>query len=337
MYAIIFWVIMLLMIPTSNLYSQENGDETVFSGAETEPAAENLEEGLVFGKIIFFPDKTSRPANDRHQVKVGEMVPVCIQLEGRNSPFIEELKEKTIGFRLILEDNSEPPHVLRIIVGNLFELMKPDDRGCFNASYKIPENTKKAVYQVADLLWATKENRYFSLRSHLYQFSQADELEVENPQEDIEPPQLIKISTKQTQLQGLKRSSAVLKATVEEKFYFQEGQSEIDWDTLRISYKFYLNQKFQKSQLAQCKINKKKKECRCQVETISPIDAWALNEVSYYLDSVTLQDKPGNLLKVEDPKELKEKSGANPIQFVFKLEKPLSEKFKKKFGGMSLE
>ncbi len=335
MYSIILWVILLLLIPSSNLFSQDLSGETVFSEVETARLIENLDEGKVFGNILFFPELTPRPANDRHQVQVGDIIPICIQLDGKDVPFLDQLKEKTVGFQLILEDNSEPPARMKVTVGNLFDLIKEDAQRCFRGNYTIPANTKSGVYQVSNLFWATKDNRFYSLRSHLYQFGRADELDIKNPLEDKEPPQLLSISTKQKGIQGYKKNSTVLRAFLEETFYFQEEKSEIDWSTLKISYKFYIDQKFKKSQLAQCKIHKKKQRVKCRVESVSPIYEWALNEVSYRLDHVSLQDKAGNLLIVNDPKVLKDKSGEAPIEFAFQLDKEVSKKIKKKLGQIS--
>src|SRR5262245_3507665 len=109
-----------------------------------EPApAESAPSGQ-FGEILFTPKAESQPSEslpseDRHTVNAGQTVQVCVRLSKEASPYLKTLSDKTMGLRLILEDSSEPPHQLVMVMGNRVKAMQPDLQGCYGGEWKIPD------------------------------------------------------------------------------------------------------------------------------------------------------------------------------------------------------
>src|SRR5262249_1832486 len=171
-----------------------------------------------YGEILFFPRSKegpeSQPSEERHSVSAGQTLGVCVRFTKEASSYLDHLSQNTIGYRLILEDSEDPPHRLEITLGNHQERMRPDAQGCFGEDWKIPDSTVPGIYQVADLLWATRDQSYYSLRSHLYEFSQVDELNIKNPNLDTEPPQLVGIKTYGIPPYKMVRYPGVLKVRV---------------------------------------------------------------------------------------------------------------------------
>ncbi|HEX5033596.1 MAG TPA: hypothetical protein VFW62_03880, partial [bacterium] len=59
-----------------------------------------------YGEILFFPEDSSRPADERHRVTAGQKIDLCIRLSANASAFLEQLQEKAIGFQLLMEDSA---------------------------------------------------------------------------------------------------------------------------------------------------------------------------------------------------------------------------------------
>jgi hypothetical protein len=278
------------------------------------------------GEILFFPDQQPRPANDRFEVKAGQEVEVCIKVEAKAHPLLEEVTTKTTGFRLVLEDNQTPPNAIVIQEEPKKNYLTTDARGCYVSRFKVPLLTAEGVYQAADLLFKLPGRGFVSIHQLLYDFSQADELLVHNPSSDTVKPSLVQISTLQQQVKKIARSFDFYKINVKQEFTFEETGSGLDPQTLKIYYKLLENGERTGIYLTQChKFFKKKNKFECKLELTRPQYQWEMNRLALQLDSIYLKDKAGNQLVLEDQAAFKKAAGETPIEFDFEKKVPASK------------
>lgn len=272
-----------------------------------------------YGELVFFPGVETRPSEDRHLVNSGQSVEVCIKLGEQVPAYLESLKKYAVGFRLILEDNQEPPHVLTVAWGDWLKWLRPDAQGCYSGQFQIPATAKSGLYQVADLLIATNDYNYYSLRDVLYDFSQVDELQIKNPSDDLEAPSLIAISTYNSQKGMLKMGGGVLRAKIQQIFAFKDEGSGIDKKSVRVFYQLRVDGDSKGFKEAKCK-RRPQGDFMCTLELREPFFEWSLREVSFELSSIRLQDKAGNLTVLQDSALFAQKAAGSPICFDFTRE-----------------
>jgi hypothetical protein len=232
--------------------------------------------------------------------------------------FLKELKKSAVGFRLIMEDNQEPPNVLTLAWGNWLQWLKPDAQGCFPGKAQISPEIRSGIYQVSDLLLGTSDHRYYSIRDYLYDFSQVDELEIHNPRDDLKAPSLTQIAIFGPKSHPMKYGGGVLSLRVQQLFTFQDKESGIDKKTLRVFYNLEVDGEDRGYKEAKCQAkNKNKEEFRCTLELREPYFEWSLRHVVLDLDSIYLKDKAGNQFILDDPKLFAEKAQGTPVSFEF--------------------
>jgi len=297
---------------------------------ESQPISLPLVEGNgdKLGEIIFFPGAESRPSEDRHPVVSGQYVDVCVKLNDRIPESLKLLKKYTVGFRLIMEDNQDPPQVLTVAWGDWLQWLKPDAQGCYSGRFQIPPTTKSSVYQVADLLIATNDYNYYSLREYLFDFSQVDELEVKNPTDDLKPPALSAISSYNDPKGRFKLEGGVARAKIEQIFEFLDEGTGIDKKSLRVFYQLKVDDNSQGFKEAKCR-KRSGGDFLCKLDWREPFFEWSLRQVVFELSQIRIRDKAGNLTLLEDPQLFAEKAGANPVRFEFSREKTYKPKLLK--------
>src|SRR5947207_1124927 len=126
--------------------------------APTPNALENSlpnEEAKGNSSILISSLGKSPDSEGRLTIVPGDKLQVCVKLDQEKNPLFGQLVKDGIGFRLILEDNVEPPHILNITLGNRIKKMLPDSQGCMGGTFQIPNDTATGIYQVSDLLMAT--------------------------------------------------------------------------------------------------------------------------------------------------------------------------------------
>lgn len=308
---LIYGIGLFLVMRALPLYSQEKKPEP-----EPSPAAVSSEEKKDVGEILFFPGAESRPSNDRYSVTSGQTVEVCVRLTDQAPEFIQKLKKYAVGFRLIMEDNQEPPLILTVAWGDWLKWLRPDEQGCMRGSFQIPPTTKSSVYQVSDLLLATNDHNYYSLREYLYDFGQVDEFEVKNPADDLQAPALVGITTFSNPQNILKMSSGVLRAKIQQLFKFKDQGSGINKKSLRVFYQLDVDGEKQGIKEARCKKWQQEKYT-CTLVLREPYFEWSLREVVLSLSSIHLKDRAGNLTVLSDAKLFAEKGGAAAVRFEF--------------------
>ncbi len=278
-----------------------------------------------YGEILFFPGD-ARPADERHRVSAGQKIDLCIRLSPNASAFIDRLKEKAIGFQLIMEDSAVPPHRMTIVVGNRLFHLKPDGQACFGGDWSIPTTTAPGVYQVADLFWATTSQSYYSLRRYLYEFSRVEELEVQNPKVDQEPPKLLSFRTYQKPPQTMAYDAGVLKIKLEQAFELVDGGSGIDRNTLRVTYRLGVGDDRSNLEDARCRRIQQTQRYRCVVVLAAPDFFWSTNPVRLSLDSLSVRDKAGNRLWLQGEEAFKAIEPQGALVFEFERKKKWKER-----------
>ncbi|HCU24291.1 MAG TPA: hypothetical protein DF383_04660, partial [Deltaproteobacteria bacterium] len=259
-----------------------------------------------YGEILFFPESESRPSNDRHTVQAGQEVTVCIRLSPNASSYVKARKKDTIGFRLIMEDSAVPPHRLVLVLGNRLQWMQPEAEACYGGVWQIPPETVPAVYQVSDLLWADSDQSYYSLRNYLYEFSRAEELKVQNPGYDQEPPHLVEIQSFGQNPYPLQYYGGVLRARVDQSFRFEDVGSGIDENSLRVFYELSVDKQKMGLKEAKCRGVKQKgtRVMNCRLQMNNPDALWALATVHLNLAELSIRDRAGNQLHLQGEKAL---------------------------------
>ena len=275
------------------------------------------------GAILFFPNQQPRPVNDRFEVKVGQDVDVCVKIEAQNHPLLQEITDKTTGFRLVLEDDKVPPNAIVIQEEPKKALLTPDANGCYMSHFQIPPLTEEGVYQAADLLFKIPGRGFISIHQILYEFSKADELLVHNPASDTKEPTLVQISSLQQQTKRISKSFDYYKIKVKQDFTFEETGSGIDRDTIKIFYKLFENGERTGIYAADChKFSKEKNKFECQLELMRPQYQWEMNSLALQLDSIYLKDKAGNQLVLQGQDAFLKAAGDTPIEFHFEKNVP---------------
>lgn len=273
-----------------------------------------------YGEILFFPSDT-RPVDERHKVSSGQKVDLCVRLVPKVSEFLDRLRDNAMGLQLILEDSSVPPHRITMVFGNRLFHLKPEANGCFGGDWNIPPNTDPGVYQVADLLWATTSQSYYSLRRYLYEFSRVEELEVQNPKTDLEPPKLLSITTYKKPPQTMSFDSGVLKIHVEQAFELVDSGAGIDGKSLRVTYRLGMGDDRTNLEDARCKRIQQTKRYRCVLNLYAPDFSWSTRPISLSLESLVVKDKAGNRLWIQGEEGFKAVSPKAELVFEFQRKK----------------
>lgn len=284
---------------------------------ETPP--ESLPSGP-YGEILFFPGDT-RPSDERHKVSAGQKIDLCVRLKPEVSPFLDRLRDKAMGLQLILEDSSVPPHRMTLVYGNRLFPLKPDAQGCFGGDWSIPPNSAPGVYQVSDLLWATTSQSYYSLRRYLYEFSKVEELDVQNPKTDLEPPKLLGFRTYKKPNQTMTYDAGVLRVRIEQAFEIVDSGSGIDAKTLRVTYRLGVGDDRTNIEDARCKRVQQTQRYRCILNLYAPDFAWSTRPVSLSLESLVVKDKAGNQLWIQGPEGFKGLAPESDLVFEFQRKK----------------
>ena len=275
------------------------------------------------GKLLFFPERADRPEEDRFEVKAGDVVPYCIQVDLEASPVLKRIREEAVQVRLVLENQQDPPDLLLIELGNAEDPIKPGENGCYEGSFRIPKQARGGRYQVADFLVKTRRANFVSLRQLLFQFSAADELQVENPNFDDSAPRLLAIETLEKGVQKLDNSGDFIRLLIHQTFRFNDEKGEVDTKTLRVYYALLEDGQQVSIHQANCK-----KEARthtdfvCAVKLLRPYWHWELRSLQLVLESIYVQDKAGNGLVIQSSEDLKKIAGNTPIRFEFKPDGP---------------
>lgn len=271
------------------------------------------------GEVWFFPDQSPRPADDRFEVVAGQEVPFCLKLRAKGSPLIKRIQEEATGFRLILEDNQTPPNVMSISIGDEKTPLIPDEQGCYRGKFEIPLQIDQGIYQVANLFFRTRRRNYVGLKQILYNFSQADELNVTNPNEDKKAPKLIRISTYQKSLGKLDGVGSFEDIKIKQDFAFEEEGSGVAPESLRVYYALLEEGQQVSIHQADCKrIRRRNWNYKCQLHLLRPDWQWEASRVSLVLQSIYVQDKAGNLMVLQEPAVFKEAAKGSPIRFDFR-------------------
>lgn len=267
------------------------------STSESEPTGQ-------FGSIVFFPNTESRPSDERFEVEAGQEVPVCVKLSGQASVYVDKLASKTIGYLLILEDNSDPPQRLAMTIGNRLHRLKPNAEGCFQGTWRLPETVKTGIYQVSDLLWAASDESFYSLRNYLYEFSRVEELQVTNPKSDANAPQLKRIVTYKKPPYRAQYYAGVLRIRFEQGFEFEDAESSVDKDSLSVFYRVEVDGTTVDVLESKCKKIPQTHRFRCLLDVANPEILWGLNKVTLNLESIAISDEAGNRLQLKGAEEI---------------------------------
>ncbi len=286
---------------------------------ESRPAAP----GASIGEIIFSVGEMARPAEGRHQVTAGREVQVCLRLDPEQVPLMGRLQEGMLGYRLILEDSQDPPHILVIAPGNRLERMARDEQGCYAGGYTIPRNSVAGVYQVADLLIAKDDQSYYSIRDYLFDFSQVDELDIQNPRNDLEPPVLLKVSNYRPSQKKLKTTFSQYKIRIGQVFLFEDALSGLKTESMKIRYALLIDGHVTAYPEAKCQSTRPHKRFYCKVDLARPDFEWGPRQVDLKLESIYIEDKAGNKLSLHSPEEWAEQAQGAQTEFQFPPNKRL--------------
>ncbi|MFO1462217.1 MAG: hypothetical protein U1F66_00410 [bacterium] len=279
-----------------------------------------------YGQIIFFPAVESRPADERFKVSAGQQVPVCVKLSAQASAYVDRLQDRSIGYLLLMEDAAEPPHRLAITFGNRLKSLKPSPDGCYGGDWRIPDQVVPGNYQVSDLLWMARDESFYSLRNYLYEFSKVEELEVLNPKADSQAPKLLAIKTYKKSPQTMQNYSGVLRVKLEQRFDFEDPESGIKKNSLRVFYSMAVDGTTVDLLDAKCRsIPQTNRSFRCTLQVTNPEIIWGLNRVVLTLHSLSIEDQAGNRLLLDGEAAIKERVPAAETVVVFERKKRLRD------------
>jgi len=302
----------LALILSGGAFAQESVP-TADSGENSQPS----EAPKGNSSILFSAEGKSPDSEGRVVVAPGDKLHVCVKLDQEAMPLFKQLVRDGIGFRLILEDSVEPPHVLTITLGNRIKKMLPDSQGCVGGNFPIPQDTATGIYQVSDLLMATYDQSYYSVRDYLFDFGQVDELKIENPKDDLKPPELVKIETFHTPLRKLRIASREVRIKLDQQFFFKDEGTGVDPSSLKVFYSLLLDDAPGGYAEAKCRQKHPEKYFICKLNIVRPEWDWGLLRVQVTLNSVTIRDMAGNKLAIADPEELKSKVADGVMSFQY--------------------
>ena len=65
--------------------------------------------------IVFFPDTESRPSNESFSVKAEDRIPFCVSFSDAEHPFLVKIRDRIIGFKIVMEDQQNPPRRVGLV------------------------------------------------------------------------------------------------------------------------------------------------------------------------------------------------------------------------------
>ncbi len=292
---------------------------------EVEPEPESVP-SADYGQVLFFANTESRPSDERFKVKVGDEVPVCVKLSAKASAYVDKLRDRAIGYMLVLEDSADPPHRLSITFGNRLDRLKPAPNGCMGGMWKVPANTTPGVYQVSDLFWTEVDQSFYSLRNYLFEFSKVEELEISNPKADGEAPKLLGIETFKKSPQTMQNYSGVLAVKAEQIFEFEDKASGLNKKTLTVFYQVDVDGTTVDMLNAKCSgVPQTNRKFRCVLKVANPEILWGMNQVRLALNSISIEDQAGNRLVLKGEDEIKAQAPKAETSILYVRKKPLRD------------
>lgn len=275
------------------------------------------------GELIFFPEQEKRPAENRFPVKAGEEISYCLRVDFSKAPILERLKAEATQVRMVLENQKDPPDLLLVDLGNGKKPIQLGESGCYEGSFQIPAAVGPGRYQIADFLVKTRRSNLVSLRQLLFQFTRADELQVSNDDFDDVAPRLVAIETLEDEVQKLNNSGDFIRLLIHQTFRFRDEKGEVDPETLRVYYALLEDGQQVSVHQANChKEPRTKTDFVCALKLLRPYWRWELRNLQLALESIYVQDKSGNGLVIQNPKDFKKIAGSTPIRFQFKPDVP---------------
>ncbi len=270
------------------------------------------------GELWFFPMQSERPENDRHSIHAGDRAPLCLRLHSQTS-LIAQLKPQITGVQLILEDEEMPPNSFKIEIGNGKSYIKEGPGTCYLSFFRVPRQIKPGIYRIADLFLRDRDKNFISLREYLYEFSQADELEVLPPEKPVEEVELLEIRgfNFDPRRQIEYTNNVVVRA--KQIFIFSGDKDELKKDALSVYYQLKEDEDSKGIYEAKCKPRvRTKNQFYCELRIMRPKDQWALRQIELQLNSLYLKDKTGRVvLKITDPTFFEDKVKNTTTRFIY--------------------
>lgn len=270
------------------------------------------------GELWFYPMRSQRPENDRHLIHAGERASLCLRLHSQ-SDFIAELKKHITGAQLILEDEETPPNNFKIEIGTESSYLQEGPGNCYLTFFRVPRQIRPGIYRIADLFLRDRDKNFVSMRNYLYEFSQADELEVLPAKEAVEEVQLLEIRGFDFDPRQQIEFTHNVQVKARHVFVFSGDKKEIPKNGLRVFYQLKEDEEEKGIYEAQCRPRlKTKNQFYCELKLMRPKSQWALRQIELALDSLYLEDKSGKLiLSLQEPQVFEEKANKTPIKFIY--------------------
>ena len=253
-----------------------------------------------YNGIVFFPDTESRPSNESFSVKAEDRIPFCVSFSDAEHPFLVKIRDRIIGFKIVMEDQQNPPRRLALVTGHRHAKMKPDTRGCFRGEFFIPSHQVPGLYQVADFYAVLDDNSFYSLREYLFSLKQVDELNIESPSPDAEPPKLVGLGIFGYPTQFYKkatRETIVLKP----RFYVQleDPVSGLFKGSLRAFFQIKLKGQVVDLIEVPCRRYATQGRFVCKQALRNLLEDWYNQDMVVELASLVVEDRVGNIDNID--------------------------------------
>ncbi len=271
------------------------------------------------GKVLFFLDPEAPFNQQPGSVHVSEVDPIffCVQLNEQDPRFAHVFNALR-GLEITLEGEGDPPQKLTGHTRLRNQGVRPNAQGCYIGQVKVPFGVPPGKYKISeiDLLLAPRQS--VSLREELSEFAPLGEIEIDSPQHDLDPPILEKIITYTPSEALMHYGGNVASAKVRFRVVTSDSISGIQPDSFHVFFKVFLNGVLIDIVEPLCtpKLSNLYYNCRLYFSRAIP-DLKAVT-VKFVLDSISLSDRLGHALEINEIKRLKALFEGNLLTYTFR-------------------
>lgn len=240
----------------------------------------------------------------------------CLRLNP-SPPLSAELFRFLDRIEIVLEAEGNAQRILGVS-SSRFPL-KPDANGCFIGVFRIPENISSTNFKVAEIdLW-TNAGKRIPLRGALDRFSTLASLSVRAGKKDSSPPELRTIETLSalsSHLRFGKIGGRRAWGEAQFKLVAEDLPARIDPKSLRIFFKVFVDGGLSDILEPKCR-STSYWHFDCKLYFSRASFQLKNRKVDFVLDSISLSDRAGNEMQMNDPEKLKELFGGELLQYHF--------------------
>jgi hypothetical protein len=297
------------------------------ASAPQESSPSTSSESPPFGTVLFFLEPKEKGTGSLlGSVHVGEddQVYFCLKLNPQD-PRLTRPVRYLRAVEVTLEGEGDSPQKIKGMTKIRKRVIEPESDGCYVGRMKIPAGIPPGKYQVAELdLWLTN-GREVSLRDELEEFSSRGVVEIESPQLDSTPPVVEKIESKTPLVDRFNFGGKTGRADILFRVVAYDAVSGIDPNSFHIFFKVFLDDHLVDILEPRCRTQLPNLYYDCKLYFSRAAPHLRARTAKIILDSVSVSDRLGNSLEINDPAELRSLFEGKNLRYTFYSHRPPGE------------